>query len=653
MRLYPGEMRRLATHARATGWLLATILLLGLGLRVLQLDFQPLWWDEGYSVFFATRDLATMLERTALDIHPPLYYALLQTWIILFGKSPIALRLLSVVIGVAIIPLTYLTARYVFGPHSGLVAAFLVASSPLQIYYSQEVRMYGLVTLLALASVALQLRLVREKGRGSNLHLVLYILLTSLALYTQYLAAFLVAAQIAAILYLKYRRRRKLGLRKWVLAWMAVLVLYLPWMLYAGPKLYAYVTAKVGLERYPPLDPLTFAWQHLAAFSLGHISQFTWLLWGTMVFALIAVAGFALDGCSPLPIPHFPIRDPQSTIRNSLSASRIPTVGYPLSALYLFIPLAFGFFVNLIYPFHPIRYERLLLFAAPFFTILVARGLHVLCARQWLIGIGAGMLVTVLGAFSLYDLFTVERYPNEDYRPLVRVMEQLAQPNDLVLALYPWQIGYLEAYYRGAPLIVFEVPSDRWIQNANVLSRDLERLRGLHSRVWLLAYQVQGRQLEDRLVNEFSNDYIITDEWFGNTRLAYFVQNANPLPYERNGAASQLVAPDLTLRAKNPSHIQVRAGEGLVFVALEWHAKTDVYNYSLRLVDGADNKLIQHDGPITIGTSIIRRALVVPRGTPPGSYTLRVVVYYRADGTPLPLVPSNALDLARVVVTMP
>ncbi|MGB8646394.1 MAG: hypothetical protein WCF84_14240, partial [Anaerolineae bacterium] len=49
------------------------ILAFALVLRLIRLDFQPLWWDEGYSVFFATRDFLTMLARTAVDIHPPLY----------------------------------------------------------------------------------------------------------------------------------------------------------------------------------------------------------------------------------------------------------------------------------------------------------------------------------------------------------------------------------------------------------------------------------------------------------------------------------------------------------------------------------------------------------------------------------------------------
>ena len=52
---------------------LILVVLLGLALRVARLDFQPLWWDEGYSVWFATHPLGQMAALTAEDSHPPLY----------------------------------------------------------------------------------------------------------------------------------------------------------------------------------------------------------------------------------------------------------------------------------------------------------------------------------------------------------------------------------------------------------------------------------------------------------------------------------------------------------------------------------------------------------------------------------------------------
>ena len=84
--------------------IVAALTALAFALRVARLDFQPLWWDEGYSVWFAHHPLAEMMRLTALDIHPPLYYALLGGWSQLFGLEPVALRLLSVAVGVFAVP---------------------------------------------------------------------------------------------------------------------------------------------------------------------------------------------------------------------------------------------------------------------------------------------------------------------------------------------------------------------------------------------------------------------------------------------------------------------------------------------------------------------------------------------------------------------
>ncbi|MBM3134684.1 MAG: hypothetical protein FJZ89_05220, partial [Chloroflexi bacterium] len=57
---------------------LLAITLLALGLRLGRLTFQPLWWDEGTSVYFASQPLPDLTAATAADIHPPFYYLLLH-----------------------------------------------------------------------------------------------------------------------------------------------------------------------------------------------------------------------------------------------------------------------------------------------------------------------------------------------------------------------------------------------------------------------------------------------------------------------------------------------------------------------------------------------------------------------------------------------
>src|SRR5512135_1355049 len=133
--------------------LVLLLILLAFGLRLHRLSFQPLWGDEGWSFYFASTSLGDMVRLTAVDIHPPLYYALLNGWLQVAGSTPEAARFLSVVAGTLLAALAYRTAARLFDHTAGLAAAAVVTLAPFAVYYSQEVRMYGLVTLLSLASV--------------------------------------------------------------------------------------------------------------------------------------------------------------------------------------------------------------------------------------------------------------------------------------------------------------------------------------------------------------------------------------------------------------------------------------------------------------------------------------------------------------------
>ena len=62
---------------------------------------------------------------------------LLGLWIRVFGDSERATHALSLVFGLACIPLAYATARSLFGRRTGLVCALLAALNPFLTYYAQ------------------------------------------------------------------------------------------------------------------------------------------------------------------------------------------------------------------------------------------------------------------------------------------------------------------------------------------------------------------------------------------------------------------------------------------------------------------------------------------------------------------------------------
>ncbi len=179
-------------------WILL-LTLLGFGLRLHNLSFQPLWGDEGWSFYFAAQTLPRLIELTAIDIHPPLYYILLKSWLTLAGFGPETARFFSVGVGTLLIPAVGLLGWRLRDRRVGVTAAGVVALAPLAVYYSQEVRMYGLVTLLGALSGYFLLKSSPVNGRWpqpSRYWALAYILTTTAALYTMYYAAFIFLAQI-------------------------------------------------------------------------------------------------------------------------------------------------------------------------------------------------------------------------------------------------------------------------------------------------------------------------------------------------------------------------------------------------------------------------------------------------------------------------
>jgi uncharacterized membrane protein len=153
------------------------LLLLALGLRLVSLN-QSLWLDEAISANVAKNysytDIVTKFSPS--DFHPPLFYLTLKAWTSVFGFSEVSLRMPSVIFSL-------ITVFLVF-KFFGIWPSILLAFNPLYLYYSQEARMYSLVTLLVFCAF-----LAFKKRK-----LWLYFLFTFLSLCTFYGSVFFFAA---------------------------------------------------------------------------------------------------------------------------------------------------------------------------------------------------------------------------------------------------------------------------------------------------------------------------------------------------------------------------------------------------------------------------------------------------------------------------
>lgn len=577
------------------GLALPAVLALAAGLRLVALDGQPLWWDEGWSVYFASLPLGRMLAATALDIHPPLYYALLHLWTELLGFSPPALRLLSVFFGLALVLAVYLVGQELLGRRAGTLSALLVALAPLHVYYAQEVRMYAFVTALGALSWYALLR--AERGGGKRWH-VAYAVATAMALYTEYYAALLWCGQALYVALRSARNRRPLNrlAREWAYT-LVPLPLYLPWLVYALPKLAAYVGAKRAIEGYLALDPLSYLWAHLSSFAAGQRvgPQQPWPLIAVTASAFLALAAVGL----------------MAGRRNARLVALVVS--------YLGLPLGLGYAINAIYPFTPRFFERVLLFASPPLCLVAAAGLLYLARRTRFLATVAALLVLAPAA-NLYFVWTVPRYPQRDYRPVFATIRQLGSEHDRVLCLHQWQYGYAYAYLPQRLRHLYLAPVDSW-ESGEPRRAGVSDLLAQSARLWFPAHQSLGRVLEEEITTDLDDvGYRALAGWYGSETL--LLAHAGRPPALKAGSAGAFDDGPVLVASELSS--STLAGGGAVVTRLSWQELDGGLEASLRLLDGQGYAWAARD--FALDAPEQRLGLIVPWGTPATELTLALVV---------------------------
>jgi uncharacterized membrane protein len=158
----------------------------------------------------------------------------------LAGWSEFSVAFVSLFFGVLLGALVYRVAREWFDARVARLAALLVALSPYNLWYSQEVRMYTLGACLGLVSTYLFVRVLTADRRRLTTDrrpptaawvFVAYVTVSALGVYTLYYFAFLLAFQnLAALVWLIRNRKELRNLYRWLVSQIAILVLYAPWL---------------------------------------------------------------------------------------------------------------------------------------------------------------------------------------------------------------------------------------------------------------------------------------------------------------------------------------------------------------------------------------------------------------------------------------
>lgn len=431
------------------------VVLLGLAVRVYNLTYHSLWFDEAVSVNWARQGVPRIVEvsmNLVEDRLPPLYYLLLHFWVHLAGYGEFALRFLSAIFGVLLVALVYRLGRELFGRWVGLVGAALAALNPFLVWYAQEVRMYAPAAFLTAAATFCLVKALRDEGRGAA-YWAGYVLCAAAGLYTHLFSGFLLPAH--ALFFLLYRRRYGQKWRRFGLALLAVTLLFAP---------LAWANWRASSEAGPG-DPLA---------DLG--GRLWWLLNDFTAYkaqlspTIVALLG-ALALAAFLPLRH-PLRHADEGRRE----------GAVCLALCLFVPVAVADLLLL--------RSRLMFYGSRYFIVVIPFLALAMAAGVERMGrlhpaAGASALLLALGAlaFSLPANWRPESR-KEEWRATVDYLAIHARPGQAIL-VHPDFVRLPYQYYERGPGRVYALFSGPLSDEAQV-EQTLEKIAKRHQAVWLV-----------------------------------------------------------------------------------------------------------------------------------------------------------------------
>jgi mannosyltransferase len=416
-------------------------------LRLLFLN-KSLWLDEGASVAIARgiagdnpsgtwTSFANLLWSRELNM--AVYYVLLRLWLHV-GTSETFIRLLSVLPGVATVPVVYGIGKRLFSTKAGLTAALLLSVHGAHLGYSQEARGYALVVLLCSVSY---LAFVNAVERPAKRYWLLYIVVAVLAIYTHFYAVLMLAAQLISLLWLLKSERSSRD---------------------------AFISAAVIMALATPA----------AVFVLTkNIGQLSWITstWNRLPNLLAVLAGNAVAAPVYLFLWGIALR---STSTGWFRTRSIFAWRSALAVTWLVIPIILVVPGCLI---RPVMAPRFLLFCVPAGTLVAAWGLFEL-REFWRRRLCVAVLVLSMAGVA----YTYARR-TEDWRAASQEVFTHAKPGDEVTVTPAWCRWSFEYYWSrtAAPGVTYSVSQTQdpkeWAEQA----------AARHPRLWLLVYSKRGQ----------------------------------------------------------------------------------------------------------------------------------------------------------------
>jgi uncharacterized membrane protein len=355
-----------------TGAILAALVSLAIGLH------QSVWFDEAYSIFLAKQPVAELIHLTSIDGHPPLFYLLLKAWAAVFGFSELALRSLSVILMAGVIIVAGLLTKRLFGLRAALLTLPLLIVAPFMLRYGFEIRMYALAALIGVA--ATYVLVVAQQVKDSRHQWLLYgtyAALVALGVYTLYYMALLWIAHVIWLVWLAVKERQSLLKTRWPVAFIASVILFIPWL--------PIFLSQLGNGSLSPVVKALTLEQLVGVVTFNFLYQPAWQLGVFASFIVVVVIGLLI---------YFAIK----AFKNASAHEREYLV---LMGLYALVPIAVLMAVSLAKPMYLERYLAHVIVGG-FIFVGATIALSIAHKRSVKLWLGAGLLFAVMIAGSVH-----------------------------------------------------------------------------------------------------------------------------------------------------------------------------------------------------------------------------------------------------------
>jgi mannosyltransferase len=243
-------------------WGIVIVCLAGGILRFVNINYASLWGDELYSALLASPENSwyevLYIQRA---YQPPLYAFSLWVWVKIFTYNEFYIRLFTVLAGIASIGMSAALGKKIHSYRLGLVLAFIVAFSPVQIWYSLEARFYVFVYLFAAASLWLYWHILTAKRVPWWIY-VLKVFTDAALCYFHHFGIIFVFTQFLYDAWLYLQTKKGAPFFKKCGGYFMSALLYLPWVVWGLSE--AMKVKQYWLKEINIIDYLAFSFQYPA-----------------------------------------------------------------------------------------------------------------------------------------------------------------------------------------------------------------------------------------------------------------------------------------------------------------------------------------------------------------------------------------------------